>query len=94
MARSTSKQEVVGDLADTTITDVYTSYERSLADKGRPNRRLQRTALRTLEIRAFLKAESARASFRSMGAPPLKRKPLGGLRVERLQCTGNGYEYD
>jgi hypothetical protein len=45
---------------------------------GPPNRRLQRTALRGREIRAILKAESARASSRSISAPPLKRNTLGG----------------
>src|SRR6266498_2597595 len=45
---------------------------------GWPNRRLQRTALRAREIRAFLKAESVQVHFRSIGAPPLKRNTFGG----------------
>jgi len=41
-----------------------------------PNRRLQRTALRAREIRAFLKRGFRSTAFSISNAPPLKRVPL------------------
>jgi hypothetical protein len=45
---------------------------------GWPNRRLQRTALRAREIRAFLKRSFGSTAFPISNAPPLKRNTLGG----------------
>jgi len=47
---------------------------------------LHRTALCAHEIVAFLKAETVQLHLRSIGAPPLMPKPLGGISTERYHA--------